>query len=236
MSRGRRAISRWPAAAVLVLAAEVACLPLESLSSYGRAGASGSGGGPGAPLDSGVTEPEDAAAAGGNDASTSPAPADAGDAGLLSDAALVDAATAACPTPDALFDAVSSSCYLVVSASLLVWTEAEQACGAWAPAATLALVDSARENDFLASAAPQLTFWIGASDLDSNGSYVWPNGSAVSQDLGWESTQPDEPVRAGGNCVEMRLGTAGLWFDRPCSTLNAYVCELLPQSSRLPAP
>jgi len=228
MSGGCRDISFWPAAAVLVLAAGAACLPLESLSSYGSAGASGSGGRPGAALDSGVTAPEDAAAAGGNDASTSPGSGNTGDAGLLSDAALADAASAPCPTPDALLDVVSSSCYLVVSASLLAWRDAELACSAWAPAATLALVDSARENDFLASAAPQLTFWIGASDLDSNASYVWPDGSAVSPTLGWESTQPDEPVRAGGNCVEMRLGTAGLWFDRPCSTLNAYACELSP--------
>jgi len=227
MSGGPRVISLGPAAAVLVLAAGLACFPRESLSSYGPAGASGSGAGPAVPLDSGVTQPEDAAAAHGNDASAGPG--DAGDSGPRSDAALADAAAAPCPTPDALFDAVSSSCYLVVSTSLLAWTDAEQACLAWAPAATLALIDSTRENDFLASAAPQLTFWIGASDLDANGSYLWPDGSAVSPSLGWESTQPDEPVRAGGNCVEMRLGTAGLWFDRPCSTLNAYACELSPQ-------
>jgi len=227
MSGGHRVISLGPAAAVLVLSA--ACFPRESLSSYGPAGASGSGAGPAAPLDSGVTQPADAAAAVGNDAAASSGPGDAGDAGLRSDAALADAAQAPCPTPDALFDPVSSSCYLVVSTSLLAWTAAEQACLAWAPAATLALIDSTRENDFLASAAPQLTFWIGASDLDANGSYVWPDGSAVSPALGWEGTQPDEPVRPGGNCVEMRLGTAGLWFDRPCSTLNAYACELSPQ-------
>jgi len=175
-------------------------------------------------LDAGTTVPPPDASSG--DASTIPAPGDTEDAGVLPDAALDAAPSTPCPSPDALFDAVSSSCYLVVNTPLLAWTAAEQACSAWAPGASLALVDSARENDFLASAVPQLTFWLGASDLDSNGSYVWPDGSPVSPDLGWESTQPDEPVRAGGNCVELRLGTAGLWFDRPCSTLNAQVCEL----------
>jgi len=220
MSGGRAALSLCPALALTVLVAGSACFPQESLSSYADGPSAGAGGAP--VTDSGTTAPPvDASTA---DAAT-PAP-DTGDAGALPDAALDAAPATPCPTPDALFDAVSSSCYRVVSAPLLAWTAAEQACGAWAPGATLALVDSARENDFLASAVPQLTFWIGASDLDSNGSYVWPDGSAVSPDLGWESTQPDEPVRAGGNCVELRLGTAGLWFDRPCSTLNAQVCEL----------
>ena len=222
MFGGRAALSLGPALAVAVLIAGSACFPSESLSSYGKdpSAAGGSGGAP--VLDAGPTVPE----AGASDASTIPAPDDTGDAGAVADAALDAAPATPCPTPDALFDAVSSSCYRVVSAPLLAWTAAEQACGAWAPGATLALVDSARENDFLASAVPQLTFWLGASDLDANGSYVWPDGSAVSPDFGWESTQPDEPVRAGGNCVELRLGTAGLWFDRPCSTLNAQVCEL----------
>jgi hypothetical protein len=222
MSGGRTALPLGPALAVTVLVAGSACFPSESLSSYaeGPSLVAGSGGAP--VLDAGTTLPE----AGASDASTNPAPADAG---ALPDAALDAAPATPCPTPDALFDAVSSSCYQVVSAPLRAWTAAEQACGTWAPGATLAQVDSARENDFLASAVPQLTFWIGASDLDSNASYVWPDGSAVSPDLGWESTQPDEPVRAGGNCVELRLGTAGLWFDRPCSTLNAQVCELTAQ-------
>lgn len=209
--------------------AEVACVPRKALSSYadGRAAAGGSG----AAQEAGFTAPGDAAAADGDDASAWLRPDDPGGAAgsdaAPSDAALADAAPPACPTPDALFDAVSSSCYRVVNAEL-AWTDAGQACGAWAPTATLARIDSARENDFLASAAPELTLWIGASDGDANGSYVWPDGSAVSPSLGWESTQPDEPVRAGGNCVEMRAGTAGLWFDRPCSTLNAYLCELRP--------
>jgi hypothetical protein len=223
MFGGRAALSLCPALAVAFLIAEAACFPRESLSSYADepSAAAGSGGAP--VLDSGTPVPQPDASVG--DAST-PAPDDTADAGVLPDAALDAADPTPCPTPDALFDAVSSSCYQVVSTPLLAWNAAEQACSAWAPGATLALVGSVRENDFLASAVPQLTFWLGASDLDSNGSYVWPDGSAVSPDFGWESTQPDEPIRAGGNCVELRLGTGGLWFDRPCSILNAHVCEL----------
>ena len=70
-------------------------------------------------------------------------------------------------------------------------------------------------------------FWIGASDIASEGNWIWVNGErASSSELIWRSGQPNND---GGN--EDCLGAdglsseIGLAYDGRCTILHIGLCE-----------
>ena len=61
--------------------------------------------------------------------------------------------------------------------------------------------------------------WIGASDIETEGRFVYLDGVTVTQqNIEWIKGQPDD---AGGNedCVHFNL------YDRPDNRANDYNCE-----------
>ena len=66
--------------------------------------------------------------------------------------------------------------------------------------------------------------WLGASDIQSEGSWIWnSNGNALS----YTNFSQGEPNNSGGieNCLEMWLDN-GEWNDQPCSDSSPYTfCE-----------
>lgn len=69
----------------------------------------------------------------------------------------------------------------------------------------------------------QQEIWIGLSDLDQNGAYVWTDGSAVTY-ARW-----DNPPPPAGNCiVKNTLVTNGRWYPRGCTQAKPSVCECNP--------
>lgn len=118
------------------------------------------------------------------------------------------------------------SAYLVCRDASVTWAEASAACAA--RGGSLVTISNADENAFvLALGAGEA--WIGYSDAETEGTFVWAAGGGSY--INWGMSQPDD---AGGaeDCAEMVAD--GTWNDLPCDAKRAYVCEDL--RSRAPDP
>jgi lectin-like protein len=149
--------------------------------------------------DAGLLAQSDAAADGG----------DAGAAPVLPDAALTDC-------PDGVIEA--GSCYRAVAAPL-AWMEARDSCVAWG--GDLVSVDTPVEDAFVGGLLG-VSIWLGASDIAADNVFAWANGRPLGF-ANWGASQPD--AYPGPDCVEKREELDEPWYDQPCSSLNAYVCE-----------
>ena len=65
-------------------------------------------------------------------------------------------------------------------------------------------------------------YWIGLSDGDREGEFVWVDGAGAGFTR-WRDRQPDNGG-GGEDCVHFRGGD-GLWNDLPCDFALAFVCE-----------
>jgi len=159
-------------------------------------------------------EPIDA----GADASGVPSPV-ATDAGAESP--VVDVA-ASCPG-----EVFEGSCYEFFD-DLVAWVDAEESCLVWG--GHLASVESSGENSFLNSwpgavsgpAANGPGIWLGGTDAEDDGEFVWPDGTALDFDA-FAPSQPDNGI--GVDCIEKRNDPTGLWSDQRCTDQRPYVCE-----------
>lgn len=124
----------------------------------------------------------------------------------------------------------ATGCRLAVrdTRAYLICTEAKAQADARAfckaRGADLVVIDDAAENAFLTSLEPGEVF-IGASDADTEGSWKWVSGTAVSY-KNWNEGEPNNSGE-GENCAIM-VGTtdgAGKWNDLPCSAAKGFVCE-----------
>ncbi|HNS97364.1 MAG TPA: FG-GAP-like repeat-containing protein [Polyangiaceae bacterium] len=90
--------------------------------------------------------------------------------------------------------------------------------------ADLVVIDSKEENELLAASGIP-TAWIGLSDQQTEGSFLWVNGKSLTTAY-WND---DEPNDSGGaeDCVGMFTSgeTAGLWNDFSCDAEHAFICE-----------
>jgi len=109
--------------------------------------------------------------------------------------------------------------YYLCSAST-EWELARQACEAFG--GSLVLISSGTENDDVADLAERAT-WIGANDIDTEGDWLWPDGTSVGYDS-WLSGEPDD---AGDqDCVIINpSGRRGEWADEDCESEYPFVCE-----------
>ncbi|XP_062599603.1 perlucin-like [Saccostrea cucullata] len=64
-------------------------------------------------------------------------------------------------------------------------------------------------------------FWIGATDIDNEGTFTWNRHTNVTFS-NWRNNQPNN---WGGNqhCVEICRN--GFWNDLNCNTNSAFICE-----------
>jgi hypothetical protein len=179
------------------------------------------------PLDMTGSEPSALDASTGSNAS--------GDAGLRPDAgAPFDAGpiASACTSAQGTLEPGSSACLIFVSQARVTWQAADLACQS--RNAELVSVKTSARNDFLTGLIGTTTIWIGANDAGTNpaaNAFAWRDTTAVNPTFpAWATGEPD--MVADQFCVaksgEAALppGPAAPWRDRPCSELNAYVCEL----------
>ncbi|MFO0749955.1 MAG: lectin-like protein [Myxococcota bacterium] len=105
------------------------------------------------------------------------------------------------------------------------WADARAACQA--RGGDLVTVPDAATQDALRRAALALqwnNWWIGLSDLTSEGTFAWVDGSA----FGYSAWNGGEPNDYGGNedCAHLVPWSGGLWNDLDCSREQPYVCAL----------
>lgn len=118
---------------------------------------------------------------------------------------------------------LGSHCYNFFGEKL-TWTAAQARCVR--EGGHLASVQSLEENQFLdglrrLDSSSEKTVWIGGTDIDAEGSWLWSDGSAWKY-TNWHS---EEPNNSGGSedCVQIREG--GEWNDDSCSKTRTFICE-----------
>ncbi|KAM6216739.1 low affinity immunoglobulin epsilon Fc receptor [Rhynchocyon petersi] len=105
----------------------------------------------------------------------------------------------------------------------LTWLQAKYACEDLH--GRLVSIHSLEEQEFLNRHANKEGTWTGLQDLDTEGVFVWLDGSSVDYS-NWRQGEPNNQAQ-GENCV-MMLGPLGHWNDAYCrSPLRGWVCEQL---------
>ena len=119
------------------------------------------------------------------------------------------------------YGCTSSSSYLYCT-DALSQSDASAACSALS--ATLVSIGDAAENSTVSTLTGGATVWIGLTDRDVEGTWVWESGEAVSY-TSWNSGEPNDS--GGEDCVHTNYGGTGGWNDISCSSSYPFVCELL---------
>jgi hypothetical protein len=159
------------------------------------------------------------------------------DADILDDARPVDGAVDA--TPDARICMGGDAAALAPDGSCLVhvktpatYANAKTGCVALGMGAHLALLKNAALDTFAESFIGTTDTWIGATDLTTEGTFLWEDGAA----LAFTNWAMGEPNNAGNayqeDCAMIAGARAGKqWDDRPCDATEvasgsfAYLCQ-----------
>ena len=102
-------------------------------------------------------------------------------------------------------------------------------------------IESAEENDFVTRTilkAPTGTYWIGLSDQEIEGKWIWTDGSLLGNYTNWGKRNPNNhnSNQHCGNILKGRIQLQGHnphgfddgeWNDWKCSFTMGYICEQL---------
>ena len=126
-----------------------------------------------------------------------------------------------------------TSCYKLVTPSK-TWENAKRECEK--RYAKLVKVESREENDFIKTLLLPTdkdgNYWIGLSDSDNEGDWMWTDGTQLDSDgyKNWGDNQPKTNKNNIEDCVVIKIRKSdsdhyGKWHDRPCSLQKKYICE-----------
>ena len=134
-----------------------------------------------------------------------------------------------CP---AAWHGFQGSCYALFT-NAKKWEEAKSHCASHG--ANLVKIESAAENDFIREKylSNKVVYWIGLTDMETEDTWQWADGSALS---GYENWGPDQPNDHRNNqdqdCGAILKGSFhpsrvynGQWNDINCSRLTGFICE-----------
>jgi len=127
-------------------------------------------------------------------------------------------APALCEQPPWALHRKDNHAYLVVSLPAS-WPAARDDCAR--RGGHLATVTSAEEQTFLA-AQSFAAYWIGASDLEREGTFRWITGEPFDYRT-FVAGEPDDHT-GKDDCV--MVGVEKGWHDRGCDERHAYACEI----------
>ena len=121
------------------------------------------------------------------------------------------------------------SCYALFT-QLLSWNDARAYCEA--EGAQLVKIECAEENECIKNKYMKdgLDFWIGLTDEQVEGVWMWSDGSELSGYINWATNQPSDQTHVQ-NCAGIRMGTVSYvyndaqWHDRGCSSVKGFICK-----------
>ncbi|XP_051240079.1 asialoglycoprotein receptor 1-like isoform X2 [Dicentrarchus labrax] len=118
----------------------------------------------------------------------------------------------------------SRSCYLI-STTMANWDGSKAFCESHD--AQLVIISSFEEQRFISSF--DLNFWIGLTDKEEEGEWIWVNGTAAYTKY-WRTNQPDN-ARGSEDCAQILKGYSVTenWNDIPCIQVFNFVCEKMLQ-------
>ncbi|XP_051526522.1 CD209 antigen-like protein C [Myxocyprinus asiaticus] len=127
--------------------------------------------------------------------------------------------------------AYRGKCY-TFSSNMQSWFESRDSCAA--SQAHLVIIESAVEQAFLLSKNIE-TYWIGLSDLETEGHWIWVNNQTLSETgvefwfrRGNQKSEPDNwnvDDASGENCASVSWEALNAWFDNSCTVKKKYICE-----------
>ncbi|XP_051776680.1 asialoglycoprotein receptor 1-like [Erpetoichthys calabaricus] len=90
--------------------------------------------------------------------------------------------------------------------------------------ATLVVINSEEEQDFITEQHNSEFFWIGLSDTEEEGEFKWEDGTNFTTTTTfWRADQPDNFLD-NEDCIS-RDPNEGTWNDVPCSYNYFFICE-----------
>ena len=120
---------------------------------------------------------------------------------------------------DSSWTQYGSHCYRFYQEQL-TWSDAKARCER--EGGDLTSIHSAEENQFLATISQNAYTWIGGNDLDTEGTFVWSDGSA------WDFTQWEagEPNNSGDqDCALTGFQGRAVWDDSHCTRKLSFICK-----------
>ena len=100
---------------------------------------------------------------------------------------------------------------------LMTWPEAKKLCET--KGGHLVTISSQEENDYVYGLMQ--TGWIGANDIDEEGSFAWVTG----EPFGYSNWRADEPNNASDNEDAVQMWEEGVWNDYSGDNILPFVCE-----------
>jgi len=121
-----------------------------------------------------------------------------------------------CPSTNPGWMHSGDYCYLI-SPTRLSWYEAQEYC--WSYGGFLAEIKSAEEQQHIdAILHKDIFYWIGASDLATEGSFVWAESHEAVDYANWRPGEPNNDDNE--DCVEIGWNSDGVlgWNDEHCTS------------------
>ena len=126
---------------------------------------------------------------------------------------------------------IQKKCYKLESPTFKVtWDVADTNCKS--KGALLATIESQCEQDFVVKLANKAVAWIGGTDKDKEGTFVWPSGTEFFKSNAAVSGVYSKLSKIAFNtnaedaqdCVTLKDDT-GEWDDIICTKTQDYICE-----------
>ncbi|NXU79577.1 CL17A protein, partial [Oreotrochilus melanogaster] len=112
------------------------------------------------------------------------------------------------------------TCYFF-SGATKPWLGAKEFCDSYD--AHLAVVETEQEDKFLAThILEDREFWLGLSDIHSEGDWLWVNGHPLTFSL-WNKGEPNNVGAQGEDCAT--IYSSGRWNDVSCTSSKFWICE-----------
>ncbi|XP_032422675.1 asialoglycoprotein receptor 1-like [Xiphophorus hellerii] len=107
------------------------------------------------------------------------------------------------------------------------WDEGREDC--MRKGGDLVVINDPEEQNFLAKYEQEA--WIGLSDRETEGSWLWVDGTALSF-MSWGINQPDngggDPLWGEEDCAHITQFDGAQWNDMSCNATKWWICEKIP--------
>ncbi|KAJ8358300.1 hypothetical protein AAFF_G00015880 [Aldrovandia affinis] len=104
------------------------------------------------------------------------------------------------------------------------WNDSRSAC--LKQGADLVIIETEEEQDFIYKHTGEDVYWIGLSDSETEGTWLWVDGTPLQKDKTfWVTGEPDDYGGSEDCAAALRWRLGDGWVDFPCHRDWRSVCE-----------